>query len=453
MNPSDPIPEDGDDITALVSKSRDELASRASLVGRGLHDILERLRADSLKAAQDNAMELLKQEKLDEAIAICTAALEAGPQDESLWQIKGVCLAKQGNVEEGLDCFDRALKSNSGNPHFWLLKSRLLLRLNRNEERLECLRRVIGIESDFKGAWKEVGFCLLELGRYEEAAQAFDSELKLNPLDAECRSRKDIALTELTHSRRNPSERLQSVDWNHPTVVLTIRDWWTEPYYHSPPYTDMKCFNVICGAQNISDRAQRLGKEIAVFHRSKATGEMSKVANASLLESLPEFLLPLQLAPKSSCDPLTLELLWPFPAEKPDEECVREMFDDPYETLAYDEEFGAVIELKAGSAVQTEEVKIEPEYWVAYDDNRGWYVMEDKDVDWKFEGIGADNSVKQKPPSGLTLFGPFFSNYDPEEGPVGSGKQLAEKLATEKRQLYPNGPTPPSGKTERLGRN
>jgi hypothetical protein len=69
---------------------------------------------------------------------------------------------------------------------------------------------------------------------------------------------------------------------------------------------------------------------------------MSKVADASLLESPPEFVLPLQLAPKSSCDPVTLELLWPFPAEKPDDVCVREMFDDSYQTLAYDAEFGAV---------------------------------------------------------------------------------------------------------------
>jgi tetratricopeptide (TPR) repeat protein len=381
MNPEPPMPEDRDDITALVSKSRDELSSRASLVARGLRDIVERLNADSLKAAQDNAMELLKQEKLDEAIAICTAALETDPEDESLLQIKGVCLAKQGNVEEGLDCFDRALKSNSGNPHCWLLKSRLLLRLNRTEERLECLRRVIGIESDFKGAWKEIGFCLLELGRYEEAAQAFDSDLKLNPLDAECRSRKDVALRELTRSQPNPSERIQAVDWNQPTLILTMGDWWTEPYYHSPPYADMKCFNFVCGVQNISDRAQHLGKEIAVFHRSKATGEMSKVADASLLESPPEFILPLQLAPKSSCNPLTLELLWPFSAEKPDDDCVREMFDHSYETLAYDEEFGTVIELKAGSAVQTDEVQVEPEYYVAYDDNKGWYVLKDEDGD------------------------------------------------------------------------
>ena len=39
-----------------------------------------------------------------------------------------------------------------------------------------------------------------------------------------------------------------------------------------------------------------------------------------------------------------------------------------------------------------------------------------------------------------TCFGPFFSNYDPNEGPVGSGEALAEALVEEKRRLCPNGP-------------
>ena len=85
MNSKLPNHDERDDITSLVSRSTSDLATRASLIGRGLRDISERLRADSMKAAQDEAMELLKQERLDEAIAICTAALEIDAVDESLW--------------------------------------------------------------------------------------------------------------------------------------------------------------------------------------------------------------------------------------------------------------------------------------------------------------------------------------------------------------------------------
>lgn len=287
-------PEDTDDVTALVSKSRDELASRASLVSRGLRDITEQL-WPSVEVALDKGMELLRQKKFDAAIAVCDAALKTDPYDQCLWQLKGVCLAEKGDVEQGLECFDRALEADSENPHCWFLKSRLLRRVDRTENELKCLRRVLDLESKYQGAWREIGNCLLQLGIFEQAVHAFDSELKLNPSDAQCRSQREIAQ-------------------------------------------------------------------------------------------------------------------------------------------------------RAGRSAQTEEVKKEPAYSVAYTENKGWHVVKDDDVGWEFDQIAADGMVRLKPPSGLTLFGPFFSNYDPEEGPVGSGKQLAEEELRQKKELYPNGPTHRNGK-------
>jgi len=335
MNSKLPSHEEKDDITSLVSRSTSELATRASLIGRGLRDISERLRDDSLEVAQDEAMQLLKQERLDEAIAICNAALATDPVDESFWQIKGVCLAKQGKVEEGLDCFDRALESNSGNPHCWFLKSRLLLRVNRTEEQLECLRRVIGIESDFNGAWREIGGCLFALGRFAEAAQAYDSELKLNPLDEECRSKKQIALI---------TEEL-GIDWNRPTLLLDIGSWWREPINY-PPSTGTRCFNFVCELkflpdsprnakrfyelEYLSDNPREAGKEITVYRRSRTTGEMREFGEALLLHD-------------QEGGPLILELLRAFPEDMSDEDCIRELADDAYQMHAYDPAYGNVI--------------------------------------------------------------------------------------------------------------
>jgi tetratricopeptide (TPR) repeat protein len=327
----------GDQLESIVTHSTHELSARASLVARGLRDIAERLRSESVGSAQEQSLELLNQGRIEEAIATCSSGLEISPTDEILWQIKGVCLAKQGQYGEGLNCIDRALQSNAENPYCWVLKCKLLRDLNRTEERLECWRRVIEIAPDFKGASKEIGDSLFDLKRFGEAAQAYDSELTLNPLDAECRSKKDIALKRLARSQQGVAEHVQAADWNRPTIILTIGHWWTEPY--SPPYAHMKFFNCVCHIQNISDRTQRLGKETTVFHRSKATGEMSPMADAVLLE----ITLPLQLAPQSACDQVVLELLWPFPKEKSDDDCVREILDDSYETLAYDDAFGTVI--------------------------------------------------------------------------------------------------------------
>src|ERR1700687_1695785 len=177
----------GDQLTSLVAQSTHELGTRASLVTRGLRDISEGLRTGSIESAQEQSMELFNQGRFEEAIATCTSGLEVSPTDEILWQVKGVCLAKQGEYGEGLDCIERALQSNAENPHCWALKCIMLRTLNRTEERLECWRRVIEIAPDYEGAWEEIGGCLFTLGRFREAVQAYDSELKLSPLDSECR--------------------------------------------------------------------------------------------------------------------------------------------------------------------------------------------------------------------------------------------------------------------------
>ena len=278
-------------------------------------------------------MELLKEGRIEEAIATCNAGLEVSPTDEILWQIKGVCLAKQGEYGEGLNCIDRALQSNAGNPHCWVLKCSLLRSLNRTEERLECWRRVIKIAPDFEGAWKEIGNCLFGLGRFQDAAQAYDSQLKLNPLDAECRSKKHIAL--LTEE--------MSIDWTQPTLLLDIGSWRREPisswWGEQPP--GVRCFNFVCELKHLSDSPTASAKvfhelrwqsdnprdsarPISLFLRSRATGELWELGQALLLDD-------------QKGGPLILELLRAFPEDRLDEECIQEMADDVYQTLALNE--------------------------------------------------------------------------------------------------------------------
>jgi hypothetical protein len=64
--------------------------------------------------------------------------------------------------------------------------------------------------------------------------------------------------------------------------------------------------------------------------------------------------------------------------------------------------------------------------------------VKEEEVQSELEGTDINGNERRRPLQ--TCFGPFFSNYDPNEGPVGSGKALAEALAEEKRRLYPNGP-------------
>jgi hypothetical protein len=71
------------------------------------------------------------------------------------------------------------------------------------------------------------------------------------------------------------------------------------------------------------------------------------------------------------------------------------------------------------------EIKWEPDYYVTYGDGKGWHVIKDEDAGWEFDRFEG-NSKWLKKSSGLILFGPFFSNHDSEEGPIGSGKVLAD---------------------------
>jgi tetratricopeptide (TPR) repeat protein len=279
MNPETPSQ---DEITSLVAKSAHELSTRGSLVTRGLQDIRKSIQADPSQLAEE-AIKLHSLGKFTEAVAVCDSAVGIDPDfDAVLLQIKGASLAKQGHILEGLEFIEKALRVDSENALSWYVKSRLLQMSDRTEEQLECLRRVVGIESSVKGAWRDLGSCLLKLGRHKEAVEAFDSGLRQNPSDEDCRLQRDIALSELSGSQEDPT------------------------------------------------------------------------------------------------------------------------------------------------------------FFVVYDNNGGWHVMKEDDMQWEFERIDSDGRERWRPSQ--PCFGPFFSNYDPNEGPTGSGKALAEALAEEKRRLYPNGP-------------
>ena len=337
-----------DRLYSLVAQSTQQLTIRSSIVGRGLQELSEHLRGAAVQAAQDQSFQLFKLGQIEAAIAACGAGLEIAPTDEILWQIKGVCLAKQNRHAEGLECIDRALEFDPTNPYCWALKCHLLKTLHRTEECLTCWRRVITISHDFQGAWREIGCCLLELRRFSEAIEAFDSELKLNYLDTECLSKRDFARQELErHPQDTPGNRdAEAIDWSQPTIILTIIHWYVEPMEHSP---GVRCFNFVFEAENIADSPQRLGKEISLFHRSRATGKLSLVGDAILLPFSPELDLP----PQSAASGFNLELVLACSESKSSEDCVREILGDSSDLLAYDSKFGTVILLSAHESFST----------------------------------------------------------------------------------------------------
>ena len=273
-----------DDMTALVVRSDHDLATRSSLVLRGLRDISTGFQEDSGKLGEDRAQELLSQSKFEEAIAVCTAELDTNPKDERFWSIKGICFSKQEKYDEFLKCAVSLLEIDGKNPTYWYVAARVLHHLSKFEDELEHWRKLIEIDPQYKEARIGIGDCLFTLGRYQEAIQAFDSELDLNPSDDYCPSRRKAALAALS---------------------------------------------------------------------------------------------------------------------------------------GQDAEAGVM-------------------FYVVFDSDIGWHAMKEDDIEWEVVSIESDGRGETLRPL-QPCFGPFFSNYDPNEGPTGNGKALAEEFAEEKRRLNPNG--------------
>ena len=123
-----------EEITALAIRSAQELSIRSSLVSRGLREIANGFQEDYSKSVDDRALELFHQNKFEEAVSICTAALHANPKDECLWLIKGMCFSKQEKYDELLQCAIPLLEIDGQNPRHWYLAAQVLHRLQRFEE-------------------------------------------------------------------------------------------------------------------------------------------------------------------------------------------------------------------------------------------------------------------------------------------------------------------------------
>jgi hypothetical protein len=329
-------------MTALVVRSAHILATRSSLVLRGLRDISGGFQEDSLKSAEDRALELFEQSKFEEAISICIAGLDANPRDECLWLIKGMCFSKQEKYEELLHCMLPLLEIDGKNPRYWSHVAQVLHRLNKFEDELKHWRKVIEIEPQYEGEWKGIGNCLFALGRFQEAVEAFDSELKVNPSDAYCQSRREAAFAAISGQNDESQPTIRSEDLI-PTLIVTLDHWWAEP---SPkgqlaeitPRT--RSFNFVCKIESISDREQLLSKQMTVVRRED--DKVYWVADALFVDS---DATPKNIQPNSEWIPVTLEVtLLRSTNEKSDSDCVREFVRAAQDTFGYDDTFGTVMQ-------------------------------------------------------------------------------------------------------------
>lgn len=335
MSPSDPK----DEMTALVIRSAHELATRSSLVIRGLRDVTDTFLDKSVESTDDRAQGLFDQGKYDEAISICNAGLNTNPKDVCLWLIKGMCFSEQGNDDELLHCAMSLINIDDKAVACWSLAAKVLHRLHRSEEELKHWERVLEIDPDYKGAWAAIGDCLLALGNPQDAVHAFDSELKLNPEDDYCLSRRETVLSVISKQEHQPKDR-------NTVLAVSLLGWYSDAFdgKQLAPYKETRHLNLVCQITNMSKNECLLGKEISMLRRSKETGEMSLFADALIVGGWDStFKLPLRIAPYSEVDPIDVEVTWTCPLDKTDPDCVEELFDSAWETIGRDDKFGTLM--------------------------------------------------------------------------------------------------------------
>lgn len=272
---------------SLTANQPQHLKMRDSLVTRGLRNISEHLTNDIIV----QAVELLRQRRTDEAISLCRSRLAEIPDDDILWQIQGVCLGEQGNNTEAIGSIERSLDLNPMNPYCWSIKSSLLAKVD----------------------------------RYVEAIACDDHALSLDPKNSVFKEKKQNHLMELRKKMVSQSADVWTVDIAKSAVVVTLGSWWFE---RKGPLVYLM-FD--CDIENTGDDPLHIGKEIAIYRRTKATGELSYLCDAVFLPFSPI----LELTPRSA-DTVQLEMEFACSENDSPDDWLYKTLSDSHDLVGFD---------------------------------------------------------------------------------------------------------------------
>lgn len=283
---------------ALAPYKSQHLRVTGLLVKRGLREIT----VDTIRTAHDQAFDLYKKGQFGQGIQICDMGLRYASTDDILLQIKGICLAEQGKYNDALECFDQALKEEPTNPYCWCIKASYLSLIGRHSEAAECNARAI----------------------------------ELAPNDTDLQKRRNDHLAAWTTAQQG-----DEFDWRA-ALVANVAGWHIEPATNR---NSIRYLHVILEAENISEIPRLLTKTMVLFHRVPASGEMSVVGEAVVVEFSPyEALNELILSPRSGANRLEIEIGLKSVTSKSDQESFEELFATPgHDLVGVDQKSGTII--------------------------------------------------------------------------------------------------------------
>ncbi len=131
--------------------------------------------------------DLFRNQSYEEAIDAMDKVIEADPQNETAWDVKGssLVLLASNKYDEALRCFDKALEIYPQDIWAWNGKGDVFNHMQRYEDAIKAYDRALEIDPQAFGPVNGKAHALWMLGRRNESLKVYDSAVELASLASE----------------------------------------------------------------------------------------------------------------------------------------------------------------------------------------------------------------------------------------------------------------------------
>ena len=150
---------------------------------------------------------LVRQGKLDEALAVVDEALASGPDNHELHYARGVVLQHQGKTDEAVAEWEQALKIKDD---FFPARNgigAIKLDAREFEAAIEQFTAVLQLKPDFADAHYNLALALDGAGKPKEALAALENAHKLAPQDGPTRDGRPSSIATWPRAKERQGER------------------------------------------------------------------------------------------------------------------------------------------------------------------------------------------------------------------------------------------------------
>lgn len=123
--------------------------------------------------------QLLREGKLEEAIASYQEAIEKNPHFAYSYQNLGETLEKLGRIEEAIAAFGQAVAIDPRNPWFFYKLGIMLIQKGHFQQAVNYLHQAINLKNDVPKFYVGLGIALVKLGQWSDAVEYLDKSLKM----------------------------------------------------------------------------------------------------------------------------------------------------------------------------------------------------------------------------------------------------------------------------------